>query len=111
MPKGNVKKGSFTELVQSARFGNLQNELDQKLNKCVLKTRETGKVSKLTVTFTFKPAGVGQYQINDETKLIIPEGEKGSTNLFGTPEGNLTEDNPEIVAKKAQIAALKGGES
>ena len=66
-----AKKQLFTETVASLLYGCTSVELDEKLNECVLKARETGKMATLTLTLKIKPTGKGQYESKDQIILAF----------------------------------------
>ena len=91
----NIRADLFTATVNQLLNGHTQSELSDKLAECVDRARETGKQAKLTLTLTIKPVGqTGQYEIRDQIKQVLPELDRGITLMFGTPDGNLTRDDP-----------------
>lgn len=85
---------TFAETLEALRYGTLHDELSDELNKVVNACQETGKVAELSLTLKLKPGKAGQIEIIDSMKSKIPEGEKGSTIMFSTPDGNLTREDP-----------------
>lgn len=85
----------FNFVIGALRYGATLDELSEKLNECVNASRETGKVSKLTLELTIKPNGsTGQYELTDKIKSRVPELDREVTLMFGTPEGNLVREDP-----------------
>lgn len=90
-----IRSDLFTHTVNNLLNGHTQAELSDRLAECVERARETGKQAKLTLTLTIKPLGQsGQYEIRDQIKQQLPELDRGITLFFGTPEGNLTREDP-----------------
>lgn len=90
-----VRQDLFTHVVNQLNFGATQEELSEKLNECVQRSRETGKSAEITLKITVKPNGsTGQYELRHKIATKIPALDPGATIFFGTPEGNLTRDNP-----------------
>ncbi len=85
----------FVYTLNQLRYGAVADELSERLAECVQRAGETGKQAKLTLTLTIKPSGgQGQYEIRDQIKTVLPELDKGLTLMFGTPEGDLTREDP-----------------
>jgi hypothetical protein len=84
----------FIDTLNAIRYGNLHEELTDKLSELTKACSETGKVGELTLKIKLKPGKAGQMEILDEIKAKIPEFERGSTILFTTPEGNLQREDP-----------------
>jgi hypothetical protein len=90
-----IRQDLFTATVNQLLNGHTQNQLSEKLSECVEHARSTGKQAKLSLTLIIKPMGyTGQYQIKDQIKQQLPEMDRGITLMFGTPEGNLTREDP-----------------
>ncbi len=89
-----IRQDLFTYTVGQLLNGHTQAELSEALAECVDRVRDTGKQAKLTLVLTIKPAGPGQYEIRDQIKQQLPELDRGITLMFGTPEGNLTREDP-----------------
>ncbi len=90
-----IRSDLFTFVIQTLRYGATLDELSETLHECVEASRETGKVSTLTLELKIKPHGAtGQYELSEKIKSKIPEGERGVTLMFGTPEGNLIREDP-----------------
>lgn len=85
----------FSHVLSQLRYGASQQELSEQLAQCVERARETGKVAEITLKIKIKPQGnSGQYILLDEVKTKVPEPVKEQTIMFGTPEGNLTREDP-----------------
>lgn len=84
----------FTDTLTALRYGELLDELSDKLHEVVAACNETGKSGSLTLTLKFKPSRGGAIEINDDIKAKVPTLERGSTLMFPTPEGNLQREDP-----------------
>jgi len=86
----------FIHTIGLMRYGATGDELSEALHECVERARETGKQAELLLSIKIKPNGTsGQYELRDTLKTKLPELDKGSTLVFGTPEGNLTREDPQ----------------
>jgi len=85
----------FTHVIGQMQGGALLDELSMKLNACVNRSRETGKPSEITVKLKIKPYGQsGQYELTEDIGVKLPRPELGKTLMYGTPDGNLTRQDP-----------------
>jgi hypothetical protein len=84
----------FIDTLTALRYGELHDELSEKLNELVTACSETGKAGALTLTLKLKPSKGGAMEISDEVKSKVPKLEHGSTLMFPTPEGNLQREDP-----------------
>ncbi|MDH5189403.1 MAG: hypothetical protein OEW37_10670, partial [Rhodospirillaceae bacterium] len=85
----------FLHVVKNLNFGNVQDELSSLLHDCIVASRATGNQSELSLKLKIKPIGqTGQYEIIDSTTHKLAQAAKPSTLMFGTPDGNLTRENP-----------------
>lgn len=84
----------FTDLLTALRFGELHEELTDKLNELVTTCTDTGKAGTLTLTLKLKPSKGGAIEISDDVKTKLPSFEHASTLMFPTPEGNLQREDP-----------------
>lgn len=85
----------FQHVVNSLRYGAAAEELSEALAECVDRARDAGKAATLTLTIKIKPKGnSGQYFIEDDIKTKVPALMKEETIMFGTPDGNLTREDP-----------------
>ena len=85
----------FAHVINQMQSGALQEELSKKLNACVVRSRETGKPSELTLKIKIKPIGnSGQYELTEDVVVKTPRPELGKTLMFGTQDGNLTRQDP-----------------
>ena len=90
-----IRTDLFNFVIANLRYGNTLDELSEKLNECVNASRDTGKVSTLTLELKIKPNGsTGQYELTDKIKSKVPELDREVTLMFGTPEGNLVREDP-----------------
>ncbi len=95
----------FTETLRDLRAGRTLDELAEHLQAVVQAVQKCGKQGVLTLKLTVKPASRGDLEtilIHDLITVKAPEGERAATLFFGTPEGNLTRQNPR------QIDGLRG---
>ena len=84
----------FTDTLVALRFGELADELADKLNELTLKCEAAGKSGSLTLKLTLKPGKGGQIEIEDEVTAKLPKEQKGTTLMFATVEGNLQREDP-----------------
>lgn len=86
----------FAFTIAQIRNGAAGVEASEKLNECVNSSRETGKSSELIIKIKIKPDGrdSGQYFIEENITNKLAKPERGKTLFFGTPDGNLSRDNP-----------------
>lgn len=84
----------FVDTLNALRYGQLHDEMTDKLHELTKACTDTGKSGTLTLVLKMKPGKAGQMEIIDEIKSKIPEFERGSTILFTTPEGNLQREDP-----------------
>lgn len=84
----------FIDTLNALRYGQLHQELTDRLHELTQACSETGKVGELTLKIKMKPGKAGQMEIIDELKTKLPEFERGSTILFTTPEGVLQREDP-----------------
>jgi hypothetical protein len=86
----------FAFTLAQIRNGAAGVEASDKLTECVTAARETGKAAELVIKIKIKPDGrdSGQYFIEESIVNKLPKPERGKTLFFGTPDGNLTRDNP-----------------
>lgn len=84
----------FAYVVGQLRHGATQDELSDMLNDCVQRARDTNKPATLTLTLKIVPDGLGTYRIEDKAVHKLPLFERGSTVMYGTPDGNLQREDP-----------------
>jgi hypothetical protein len=84
----------FIDTLNALRYGQLHDELTDRLHELTKACSETGKVGEITLKIKLKPGKAGQMEIIDELKTKLPEFERGSTILFTTPEGVLQREDP-----------------
>lgn len=103
----------FVSTLNQLRYGAAAEELSEKLAECVDRASSTGKNATLTLVINIKPQGAsGQYFLTDEIKQKLPSLPKEQTIFFGTPEGNLTREDPRqqklpLVSVAADTSAVK----
>ena len=91
-----IREDLFLFVVGQLRYGATQAELSEMLNECVNRARDTGKTATLTLTLKIVPdaKGEGTYRIEDRSVHKLPSFERGTTIMFGTPDGNLLREDP-----------------
>ena len=87
---------SFFDQAREIRRGQFLEDCADELEKVVAAVDETGKVAKLVITLTVKPASKGQGAIvlTDKVKAQLPELPVGETILFVTNENSLVANDP-----------------
>lgn len=89
-----IREDLFLYTVAQLRSGATQSELSEALNECVNRARETGSAATLTLTLKIDPDGDGTYRIADKFASKLPSMRRGSTIMYGTPDGNLMREDP-----------------
>src|SRR5574343_193736 len=89
-----VREDLFQLVVRKLRYGATQAELSEALNNCVNAVRETGSPASLTLTLKIDPDGDGTYRITDKFVHKLPSLKRGSTIMYGTPDGSLEREDP-----------------
>jgi hypothetical protein len=85
----------FNATVAQLNNGGTQSEASEMLAELVQACRDTNKVGELTLKIKVRPDGAtGQYFLEDQLSMKKPEFPRGKTLFFGTPEGNLTRQDP-----------------
>lgn len=87
----------FNHVIAALNYGSTLEELSERLSQCVAASRDTGKASTLNLTLKIKPHRNGQYELAEKITTKIPDPERGITLMFGTPDGNLTRDDPRQI--------------
>lgn len=87
----------FNHVIAALNYGATLEELSERLSQCVAASADTGKVSTLKLELKIKPHRNGQYELAEKISAKIPDPERGITLMFGTPDGNLTRDDPRQV--------------
>lgn len=85
---------TFGSVIEALRFGQLSDELTDELKKLVNAVSATEKAGSLTLTLKLSPGKAGQLEIEDDIKLKMPKGNKGTSLMFATVEGNLQRNDP-----------------
>jgi len=100
----------YVATINQLRYGAAAEELSEKLAECVDRASSTGKTAELTLVIKIKPQGAsGQYFLTDEIKQKLPSLPKEQSIFFGTPEGNLTREDPR--QQKLPLVAVAGADS
>ncbi len=91
----NHRPDLFVHTLNSLRTG-AANDLSDELAAAVEAARTTQKMATVTLVLKIKPEpGMeGVYKIEDEIKSNLPKMPRGSSILFGTPDGNLVDQDP-----------------
>lgn len=86
----------FLAVLRDLRKGRTVSELEDKMREVVNRVRDTGKKGTLTLTISIDPtkAGDGTYQLSDKVVSKLPDFERHATLFFGTPDGNLQQEDP-----------------
>lgn len=100
----------YVATINQLRYGAATEELSEKLAECVDRASSTGKTAELTLVIKIKPQGAsGQYFLTDEIKQKLPSLPKEQSIFFGTPEGNLTREDPR--QQKLPLVAVASADS
>ena len=93
----------YNETLPLLRHGLAAEEASEKLQQCIERARDTGKMATLTVTLKIKPKASGtQCFITDAIKATLPEFDKEETILFPT------EDNSKLQRSDPRQTELPG---
>lgn len=96
------------EIVDRMRGGMVRVEADEELRRCVERTQETGKASKLTVTLTITAAGPANREINIAAaiKASVPQrlGVNDPSTFFGE-RGRVYAEDPQAAREVANAMA------
>lgn len=83
-----------TDTLAQLRFGELVDEMSEKLNELTTACANTGKAGAITLTIKIKPHPAGQMELTDDVTLKLPKPPRGMTLMYATPEGNLVRQDP-----------------
>jgi len=89
---------TFGDFVDGVRYGELTDELNEKLSELVNACVDTGKVGTLTLQIKLKPGKAGEVEVTDTVKATLPQRERGSYLMYPTPEGRLQRQDPRQLA-------------
>lgn len=85
----------FPQVLNELRYGEVVQELTDKLNELVKAVENTRKGGEIVLKLKLVPTkSNGAIDIIDTIKASIPELPKGSSLFFATVEGNLVRNNP-----------------
>lgn len=86
----------FLVVLRDLRKGRTVSELEDQLREVVNRCRDTGKKGAVTLTISVDPikAGDGTYQLTDKITAKLPQFDRHATLFFGTPDGNLQQEDP-----------------
>lgn len=78
-----MREDLYIHTLKNLAFGNVLDEMSDKLNECIIQARKTGKMAELSLTLKIKPKGAGtQVFITETVKAKIPEFDREDTILF-----------------------------
>jgi len=98
----------FTHTINQLRYGQVAEEISEKLSECVEAARDTGKQATLTITLKLKPEANGaQVFITEDVKAKVPTFPREATIMFPTIDGNLQREDP----RQTTLPGLKRVES
>lgn len=90
-----MSKKTFSQTVESLRYGTLHDDLTDSINQLTEAVTRTGKTGTLTLSIKLKPTNnSGQIEVIDDIKLGLPKENKGTSIMFATPENNLQREDP-----------------
>lgn len=96
------------EIVDRMRGGMVRVEAQEELRRCVERTQETGKASKITITLTIMAAGPENREINIKAgiKASIPQrlGVNDPSTFFGE-RGRIYQEDPQAARTVADAMA------
>lgn len=95
----------FCNVIDQIRFGNLSDELTDKLNALTIACSDTNKGGELTLSIKIKPGKAGQMEISDNVKVKMPEYARETTLMFATVDGGLQRNDPR--QKTLDLSGLK----
>lgn len=96
-------EGEFFQLVEKARGGVLQADLNAQIRDLLGKIQETGKEGKIALELRFKPAGQGRVEVSTAIKSSVPQPTTESTLFYITGEGRLSRRDP----RQPELPALR----
>lgn len=96
------------EVIDRMRGGMVRVEAQEELKRCVERTQETGKASKITITLTMTAAGPANREINIAAaiKASIPQrlGVTDPSTFYGE-RGAVYQDDPQAAREVANAMA------
>lgn len=84
----------ITDIIPQLRMGEAVDEASNKFNELIQAVENTGKPGTFIMKITVKPSTSGALEVTDDISIKKPEGKKGSSLFFATPEGNLQRNDP-----------------
>ena len=85
----------FTDVIRDIAGGELVDEATTRLNELVSQAGETGKGGHVTIKLAIKPNGRGgAMNVTYDVTSKIPQGEKLTSVMWPTPEGDLLASDP-----------------
>lgn len=96
------------EIVDRMRGGMVRVEAQEELKRCVERTQETGKSSKITITLTINAAGPANREINiaAQIKAAVPQrlGVNDPSTFYGE-RGAVYQEDPQAAREVANAMA------
>lgn len=90
-----IRKNLFTHTLGHLEYGKANDDVDLALHQCIEASKQTGKVSEVTLKLTCKPSESGfQVFITSDIKTKLPKLPKEPTIFFPTEDGDLKRNNP-----------------
>ncbi len=90
-----IRKKLFTHTLGHLQYGKTNDDIDAALHQCIEASRQTAKVSEITVKLTCKPSESGfQVFITSDIKTKIPKLPQEPTIFFPTEDGDLKRNDP-----------------
>jgi len=85
----------FTDVIRDIAGGELVDEATTAINNLVSAVDETGKGGSLTIKISVKPNGRGGgMNVGYDVAAKLPQGEKLTSVMWPTPEGDLLASDP-----------------
>ena len=85
----------FTDVIRDIAGGELVDEATTAINSVVSAVSETGKAGHLTIKIAIKPNGRGgAMNVVYDVATKVPQGEKLTSVMWPTPEGDLLASDP-----------------
>lgn len=95
----------FNNTIDQIRYGQLSDELTEKMTELTRVCKETGRAGELTLKIKIKPGAAGQMELSDDVKVKMPEYPRSTTLMFATDDGGLQREDPR--QKTLDLTGLK----
>jgi len=103
-----MREDLYLHTLKNLAYGNVMDEMSDKLNECIIQARKTGKAASLTLTLTIKPKGAGtQVFITEKVKSKIPEFDREDTILFPVDLADGSVDLQRDDPRQASIPGMR----